>query len=56
MRDHLRVVIAPVDDRATLAVIEGAVLERLDPPLNLMGRGHTAVRATLRDLRAGLRS
>lgn len=54
MRKHLRVAIAGVDDRATLAEVEGAVLHRLDPPLNLMGMPPTAVRARLRLLRATL--
>lgn len=37
MRNHLRVVTLPYPDRGTLAVLEHAVLARLDPPLNLDG-------------------
>jgi hypothetical protein len=33
--DHLRVAIAPYDDRDTLGDIEAQVVTRLDPPLNL---------------------
>jgi hypothetical protein len=54
MGDHLRVGIAPVTDRATLADIERGVLERLDPPLNLMGMRPSDVRTKLRELRSDL--
>jgi hypothetical protein len=37
MRVHLRIVTAPHNDREQLAAIEQAVLERIDPPLNLKG-------------------
>lgn len=55
MREHLSIVIVPVDDRATLASIETSVLDRLDPPLNLMGMRPTPVRDRLRALRAELK-
>jgi hypothetical protein len=55
MRTHLSIVIAPVDDRATLAAVETAVLHRLDPPLNLMGMPPTPVRKRLSQLRGELR-
>jgi len=54
MRSHLRLTIAPHPDRTTLAVVEEAVLERLDPPLNLMGMSPSPVRTRLRELRAAL--
>ena len=54
MRSHLRVSIAGVADRSTLAELEHAVLHRLDPPLNIMGMQPTPVRRELRRLRAGL--
>jgi hypothetical protein len=51
MRSHLRLVIAPHPDRATLSEVEHAVLQRIDPPLNLMGMAPTGVRRNLRALR-----
>lgn len=51
---HLRVAIAPYDDRDTLADVEAEVVSRLDPPLNL---GHclpSEARAHLTKLRASL--
>jgi hypothetical protein len=33
--DHLRVAIAPYDDRDSLGAVEAEVVARLDPPLNL---------------------
>ncbi len=51
MRAHLRIVIAPHDDREQLAAVEHAVLQRMDPPLNLMGMHSTPIRAALRSLR-----
>jgi hypothetical protein len=56
MRTHLRVAILAVEDRSTLADLEHVVLERLDPPLNLMGMVPTPVRARLRSLRSALGS
>ena len=38
MREHLSVAVHAHDDRDTLGGLEGAVLERLDPPLNLDDR------------------
>lgn len=52
--DHLRVAIAPVDDRDGLASLEEEVLAALDPPLNL---GHclpTSARQKLTELRGVL--
>jgi len=51
MRAHLRVVTAPYDDRDQLAEMEQAVLEQLDPPLNLMGMPSTPIRVKLSALR-----
>lgn len=52
--EHLRVSIAPYDDRDTLAAVEAEVAKQLDPPLNL---GHclpSEARARLTDLRRSL--
>ncbi len=52
--EHLKVAIAPYDDRDTLGAIEEEVLTRLDPPLNL---GHclpSDARARLTTLRKSL--
>jgi hypothetical protein len=54
MLSHLMVVTVPYADRATLGAIEEAVLEALDPPLNLMGMHVTPVRGRLKQLRAVL--
>lgn len=54
MRSHLAVATVS-SDCSTLAAAEGAVLKRLDPPLNLMGMAPTPVRARLRALRRELR-
>ena len=51
MREHLCVAVHPYDDRDTLAELEHAVLERLDPPLNLRHMQPTPVRARLTQLR-----
>ena len=56
MHRHLRVATIGVSDRDGLAKLEEAVLERLDPPLNLMGMRPTPVRAELRRLRSALGS
>ena len=48
---HLRVLIVPYDDRDTLKKVEDAVLQILDPPLNLEGRPSTEPRRTLSELR-----
>lgn len=42
--EHLRVTIVPWDDRDSLERLEEAVIETLDPPLNLDGRPATALR------------
>ncbi len=51
MKDHLRVVIVPYDDRDSLEHVEDYVLDTLDPPLNLRGRPTTGPRNRLKDLR-----
>jgi hypothetical protein len=51
MSAHLRVALAVVADRDTLGAIEAAVLDSIDPPLNLRGRPPTSVRARLTELR-----
>jgi hypothetical protein len=51
VREHLRIVTGPHIDREQLANVEQAVLERIDPPLNLMGMPSTPIRATLIALR-----
>jgi hypothetical protein len=48
---HLRVAIAPFDDRDTLAALEAEVVPYLDPPLNLDHCGPTNARARLTQLR-----
>jgi hypothetical protein len=54
MRARLRLVTAPCQDRDRLAEVEHAILERIDPPLNLMGMPSTPLRTKLRDLRSRL--
>jgi hypothetical protein len=52
--DHVRVAIAPYDDRDTLGAVESEVVTALDPPLNL---GHclpSDARARLTALRRSL--
>jgi hypothetical protein len=51
IKRHLRVAVVPYDDRDTLAEVEDAVLDALDPPLNLDGRTPTPGRLRLRALR-----
>ena len=51
MRSHLSVAVHPYDDRDTLAGLEHAVLDRLDPPLNLRHMQPTPVRKRLTYLR-----
>ena len=46
---------APFPDRDRLAEVEQAVLQSIDPPLNLMGMPPTPVRIQLRQLRRQLR-
>ena len=51
IKDHLRVVIVPYDDRDSLGKVEDSVLDILDPPLNLEGRPTTGPRNLLTELR-----
>lgn len=52
--EHLKVVIAPFDDRDQLGLVEKEVLERLDPPLNVGQCVPYDSRAKLTVLRARL--
>jgi hypothetical protein len=52
MREHLRVVLVPYADADGLGRMEKDVLERLDPPLNLMGMPTTELRRALTRLRS----
>lgn len=56
IKAHLRVAVAADPDRDTLGRIEDAVLDILDPPLNIRGRPATKSRAMLAFLRSKLRS
>jgi hypothetical protein len=51
MRAHLSVALHPHDDRDTLGGLEMAVLERLDPPLNLSRMETTPMRGRVAELR-----
>jgi hypothetical protein len=51
MRAHLSVALHPHDDRDTLGGLELALLERLDPPLNLTHLQPSPVRARVAELR-----
>lgn len=51
MRQHLRVVVVPSQDRDTLGRLEKDVLADLDPPLNLQGMPSTPLRLRLKELR-----
>jgi hypothetical protein len=51
MTDHLRVVIVPVHDRNALGAVEDAVLDELDPPLNIRGRPDSNLRLVLSERR-----
>lgn len=53
MHAHLRVVVVPVPDADSLGKVEGAVLDELDPPLNLAGRRPSEVRRRLSAIRSG---
>lgn len=55
MRRHLRLIVAPLPDRASVGRLEHEVLALLDPPLNLMGRPRTELRAEVSRLRRELR-
>jgi hypothetical protein len=54
MRRHLMLAVYPIADSRGVGAAEDALLERLDPPLNLDGMGETPVRAALRGLRREL--
>ena len=54
MKDHLRIVTFPFDDRDALGRLERDVLERLDPPLNLQSMQLTPVRRRLKELRRAI--
>jgi hypothetical protein len=56
IRMHLRVSLVAVDDRLGLCAVEHAVLDQIDPHLNLMGMRPTPVRAELTRLRKQLRA
>jgi len=56
IRRHLSLACVAWRERATLSGLEHAVLERIDPPLNLTGMTTTALRRRLRDLRRDLKS
>jgi hypothetical protein len=51
MRAHLSVAVHPHDDRDTLGGLEKALLERLDPPLNLTHMQPSPMRTRAADLR-----
>lgn len=51
MNDHLKVVVVPCEDADTLGRLEGDVLLKLDPQLNLKGMAGSPVRSRLKDLR-----
>ena len=54
IEEPLSVTIAPCHDRTTVADLEEAVLNELDPPLNLSGMARTPVRVQLASLRKRL--
>lgn len=51
IRSHLSVAVHGYRDRDSLGALEDAVLDRLDPPLNLGGRPPTELRSRLTKLR-----
>lgn len=51
MHAHLRVVLVPVADVATLDALESEILAGLDPPLNLAKVNQTPLRKQLSTLR-----
>lgn len=53
--EHLSVAIAPFDDRDSLSVVEGEVLQLLDPPLNLGTCLPSAARTLITERRRLLR-
>ena len=54
IESHLRVVIVPWQDRDSLERIEQAVLDTLEPPLNLRGRPASVLRRCLTKLRRAI--
>lgn len=54
IKEHLSVLVVPVDDRLMVNELEGLALRRYDPPLNLQGMPPTAGRRRLSALRATL--
>ena len=56
IKKHLQVAIVAYDDRDSLGRIEAAVLDILDPPLNLEGRPSTSPRRRLTSLRRRITS
>jgi hypothetical protein len=52
MHEHLRVVMVRYDDADRLGHMEKAVLEQMDPPLNLQGMRATPLRRDLSALRS----
>ena len=54
IEDHLRVAIVPLGDRDSLECVEQAVLNTLDPPLNLGGRPPNDFRRHLTELRRAI--
>lgn len=56
MRQHLSITIAPLVDVEELKVLEDAVLDHLDPVLNLQGRSRNEIRSRLKHLRSPCRS
>lgn len=51
MREHLSVAVHAQDDRETLGGLEHALLQRLDPPLNVSHMPPTPLRARTVELR-----
>jgi hypothetical protein len=51
MESHLRVRVIPYENADALGRVEEAVLERLDPPLNLKGMKFSDLRGRLKELR-----
>ncbi|MDF1595719.1 MAG: hypothetical protein P1T08_06440 [Acidimicrobiia bacterium] len=56
IKKHLEVAIVAYDDRDSLGRIEAAVLDMLDPPVNLEGRPNTPPRRLLTSLRRRITS
>jgi hypothetical protein len=54
MRNHLRLVTIPFDDRDSLGRLERDVLAELDPPLNLQYMKPTPIRRRLKQLRRAI--